>query len=330
MKQIFQIFLIPPLLFTGISLSAQDAADKGKNDPPPPRVSLRLKSPHDDFMAKLTKAERDEIAALTREKKFPELRKKMRELFIKYRPEEDKKVAELSNQYLAATAKEDKERLKKELEEAIRIQFAKRLEYTKRSIADAEAQLETAQKRLDALKTHYEKNRKNSEQFIQMRLKYMCTPLMLIDLFAISPFYIFGAGPLRILRIFRIFMLMRYTNAIQLLNRVVSEKKKELAVCAAFILMLWIWSSFMIYRVEHIAQPDRFRNMLDAFWWSAITFTTLGYGDIYPVTFFGRIIAVTTAVLGLILFAITTAVLTAGIIQELKAWDSQGKAEPPV
>lgn len=162
------------------------------------------------------------------------------------------------------------------------------------------------------------------------RLKYMCTPLMLIDLFAISPFYIFGAGPLRILRIFRIFMLMRYTNAIQLLNRVVSEKKKELAVCAAFILMLWIWSSFMIYRVEHIAQPDTFRNMLDAFWWSAITFTTLGYGDIYPITFFGRVIAVTTAVLGLILFAITTAVLTAGIIQELKQWDEQGKQEPQV
>ena len=162
------------------------------------------------------------------------------------------------------------------------------------------------------------------------RMKYMCTPLMLIDLFAISPFYIFGAGPLRILRIFRIFMLMRYTNAIQLLNRVVSEKKKELAVCMAFILMLWIWSSFMIFRVEHSAQPDIFRNMLDAFWWSAITFTTLGYGDIYPVTLFGRIIAITTAILGLILFAITTAVLTAGIIQELKQWDEQGKQEPPV
>ena len=162
------------------------------------------------------------------------------------------------------------------------------------------------------------------------RIKYMSTPLMLIDLFAISPFYIFGAGPLRILRIFRIFMLMRYTNAIQLMNMVVSEKKKELAVCAAFILMLWIWSSFMIFRVEHVAQPTVFRNMLDAFWWSATTFTTLGYGDIYPVTLFGRIIAVTTAVLGLILFAITTAVLTAGIIQELKQWAQQGKAEPPV
>lgn len=162
------------------------------------------------------------------------------------------------------------------------------------------------------------------------RLKYMCTPLMVIDLLAISPFYIFGLGPLRILRIFRIFMLMRYTNAIQLLNRVVSEKKKELAVCMAFILMLWIWSSFMIFRVEHSAQPGVFRNMLDAFWWSAITFTTLGYGDIYPITLFGRIIAITTAILGLILFAITTAVLTAGIIQELKQWDEEGKQEPPV
>ena len=162
------------------------------------------------------------------------------------------------------------------------------------------------------------------------RIKYMSTPLMLIDLFAISPFFILGMGPLRILRIFRIFMLMRYTNAIQLMNMVVSEKKKELAVCAAFILMLWIWSSFMIFRVEHIAQPDVFRNMLDALWWSATTFTTLGYGDIYPVTFFGRIIAVMTAVLGLILFAVTTAILTAGIIQELKKWKQKIAQEPPL
>ena len=162
------------------------------------------------------------------------------------------------------------------------------------------------------------------------RLKYLCTPLMLIDLFAVSPFFILGTGPVRILRIFRIFMLMRYTNAIQLMNTVVSEKKNELAVCSAFILMLWVWSSFMIYRAEHAAQPEVFRNMLDALWWSATTFTTLGYGDIYPVTLFGRIIAVTTVVLGLVLFAVTTAVLTAGIIQELKKWKQEAAEEPPL
>lgn len=159
------------------------------------------------------------------------------------------------------------------------------------------------------------------------RLKYMFTPLMLIDLLAISPFFILGNGILRILRVFRILMLMRYTNAIELMNTVVSEKKKELAVCGAFILMLWVWSAFMIFRAEHIAQPDVFKNMGDALWWSAVTFTTVGYGDIYPITLFGRAIAIVTVALGLILFAITTAVLTAGIIQELKKWEHKG--HPP-
>ena len=160
------------------------------------------------------------------------------------------------------------------------------------------------------------------------RLKYMCTPLMLIDLFAISPFFILGTGMVRMLRVFRILMLMRYTNAIQLVNNVVSEKKSELAICGAFILMLWVWSSFMIFRVEHAAQPQVFANILDALWWSAETFTTLGYGDKYPVTLFGRMVAVITVAMGLVLFAITTAVLTAGIVQEIQKFEKR-KQKPP-
>ncbi len=160
------------------------------------------------------------------------------------------------------------------------------------------------------------------------RLKYICTPLMLIDLFAISPFFILGTGMVRMLRVFRILMLMRYTNAIQLMNTVVSEKKSELGICGAFLLMLWVWSAFMIFRVEHAAQPEVFRNMLDAMWWSAQTFTTLGYGDIVPITLFGRLITIITVAMGLVLFAITTAVLTAGIVQEIQKFERK-KQKPP-
>ncbi len=162
------------------------------------------------------------------------------------------------------------------------------------------------------------------------RLKYMCTPLMLIDLFAISPFYILGTGLVRMLRVFRILMLMRYTNAIQLMNTVVSEKKSELGICGAFLLMLWVWSSFMIFRVEHAAQPEVFRDMLDAMWWSAETFTTLGYGDIVPITLFGRLITIITVAMGLVLFAITTAVLTAGIVQEIQKFERKKQSPPEI
>ena len=158
----------------------------------------------------------------------------------------------------------------------------------------------------------------------------MLTPLMIIDLLAISPFFILGAGYLRMLRVFRILMLMRYTNAIELINTVVSKKKSELMICGAFILMLWVWSAFMIYRVEHVAQPLVFRNMLDAMWWSVETFTTLGSGDFYPITYLGRAIAAVTVAAGLILFAITTAGLTAGIVQEIQRFEKRNKKPPEV
>ena len=161
------------------------------------------------------------------------------------------------------------------------------------------------------------------------RIKYMLTPLMLIDLFAISPLFIFGYGAIRLMRVFRILMLMRYTNAIQLMNTVVAEKKGELSVCSAFVLMLWVWSAFMIYRVEHPAQPEVFRNMIDAMWWSLETFTTIGYGDLIPITLEGRLITGVTVALGLVLFAIITAVLTAGIIQEFKKFEHK-KNKPQV
>lgn len=161
------------------------------------------------------------------------------------------------------------------------------------------------------------------------RIKYMLTPLMIIDLFAISPFFILGHGLVRLLRVFRIFMLMRYTNAIQLMNNVVSEKKNELAICGAFLLMLWVWSAFMIFRVEHPAQPEAFKNMLDAMWWSMQTFTTLGYGDLIAVTLPGKIITGITVAMGLILFAVVTAVMTGGVVQEFQKYEHK-KDKPQI
>ena len=86
----------------------------------------------------------------------------------------------------------------------------------------------------------------------------------------------------------------------------------------------------MIFRVEHAAQPLVFKNITDALWWSVVTFTTIGYGDIYPVTYIGKALAAVTVALGLVLFAITTAVLTAGIVQEMKKYEDQNQTPPEV
>ena len=180
MKLFYLVILFSALIFPASLLSAGEKggpvpAPELTEDPPPPPPMMR-KSPHDFFMEKLTPQEREEITKLIREKKTDELRARMRTLFLKYRPQEDKNVSDLSEKYLAAKTDEDKARLKKELEQAIRIQFAKRMEFTQRSIREAEENLKLAEKRLNALKQHYEKNQKNAEALIQMRLKRMCSP----------------------------------------------------------------------------------------------------------------------------------------------------------
>ena len=180
MNKTLMIFLSAVFLLSAAVMTAQEAPQKSnvpaEDMPPGPPPMPRMKSPHDYFMEKLTPAERDEITKLIREKKFPELKTRMHELFMKYRPEEDKRVSALSEKYLAARTEEEKAQIRKELEAAIRIQFAKRMEFTKRNISDAEEQLKTAEKRLKRLKEHYERNQKKSEEIIQMRLKWMCTP----------------------------------------------------------------------------------------------------------------------------------------------------------
>lgn len=181
MNKILMFLFSAAILLSAAVMTAQEEPRKGnapaEDMPPgPPPPPPRMKSPHDYFMEKLTPAERDEIAKLVREKKVAELKAKMRQLFMKYRPEEDKRVSALSEKYLAAGTDEEKNQIRKELEAAIRAQFAKRMEFTQRNISDAEAQLKTAEKRLKMLKEHYERNQKKSEEIIQMRLKWMCTP----------------------------------------------------------------------------------------------------------------------------------------------------------
>ena len=150
------------------------------------------------------------------------------------------------------------------------------------------------------------------------RIKYAFTPLMLIDLLAMPPYILLGYGHLRILRSIRILMLARYIKAVQVIESILKNKAKELAIILGFFLMLWGWSALMIFRFEHQAQPQVFKNLFDALWWSAGTFSTIGYGDMIPITVGGKIIALITMFSGPILFGLTTAVLTSGIIDRLK------------
>lgn len=156
------------------------------------------------------------------------------------------------------------------------------------------------------------------------RLKYMFTPLLLIDLLAILPFYmpLCGADLLfirsvRLFRLFRVFKLGRYSDAFVLLVRVIQDKKEELLAATSMILFLLFISSGVMFYLERDAQPQTFTSILEALWWGVSTLTSVGYGDILPVTAEGKIVGGIVQILGVGLFALPAGVFAAGFTEAM-------------
>jgi voltage-gated potassium channel len=155
-------------------------------------------------------------------------------------------------------------------------------------------------------------------------LKYALTPLAIIDLLAFLPFYLpfigFDLRLLRILRIFRIFRLFkiaRYVEALSFINRVFKQKREELLISLMFTVLLLLVSSTLMYYVENQAQPDQFSSIPETMWWGIATLTTVGYGDMYPVTPLGQFLGGIIALIGIGLFALPTGILASGFSDEI-------------
>ena len=156
------------------------------------------------------------------------------------------------------------------------------------------------------------------------RLRFVITPLAVIDLLAILPFYLPFTGIdlrflriMRMMRIFRVAKLGRYSQSLQLLHRVMMAKKEEL-LCTLFILLLLvIVAASMLYYAENSIQPENFSSIPASMWWAVATLTTVGYGDVYPVTGLGKLMASVIAVLGIGMFALPTGVVGAGFVEEM-------------
>lgn len=167
------------------------------------------------------------------------------------------------------------------------------------------------------------------------RLKFMLSPLAIIDLMAFLPFYLPFLGfdlrfvrLLRIFRLFRVFRVAKYIKAIDAIRHVIRQKKEELLVSLMFVAFLLIISSCIIYYVEHDAQPDAFSSIPATMWWSIATLTTVGYGDVYPITPLGRFLGSIIAVLGVGLFAIPTGILASGFSEEISKKKSKSTVCP--
>lgn len=158
------------------------------------------------------------------------------------------------------------------------------------------------------------------------RLRYMFTLGMLIDLLAILPFYLHIVVGLdlrmlrllRLLRLLRVFHLTSYMKATRLIIRVFQSRKNELLISLILLFFLLITSSCLIYFTEHSAQPDQFTSIPHTLWWSIITLTTVGYGDMIPITLVGKALTGVILLSGVALFALPAGIITAGFLEEFR------------
>jgi voltage-gated potassium channel len=157
------------------------------------------------------------------------------------------------------------------------------------------------------------------------RLKWIFSFGALIDLLAFLPFYLpftnVDLRVVRVLRLFRflrIFKLGRYMNATRLISNVFKSKKEELILCMAITLSLIIVASSFMYFAENQAQPDKFSSIPATMWWCVTTLTTVGYGDVFPVTVLGRFLTAFVEILGIGLFALPAGLLASGFSAEFE------------
>lgn len=159
---------------------------------------------------------------------------------------------------------------------------------------------------------------------VRGRLKYARSSMAIIDLFAILPFYlpfliVMDLRFLRILRIFRIFRLFklaRYSDSLALIKRAFIKNYEILLSAFIILIVLLIMSSTLMYYVEHEAQPGAFDSIPSTMWWAIATLTTVGYGDIYPITPMGKFLGSFIAILGIAMFAIPTGVFASSFLEE--------------
>jgi voltage-gated potassium channel len=172
------------------------------------------------------------------------------------------------------------------------------------------------------------------------RVRFALSPLAIIDLAVILPYYLPVVFPdLRFLRGVRVFWLFRllgmgrYSESMGTLERVIRAKKEELTVTFFAIVFFLTVASSIIYFLEHDVQPESFPSIPATMWWGLLTLTTIGYGDVYPMTTLGKIAGSLIIILGVGMFALPTGILASGFVEEiqnrarLRAEKAEGEAK---
>lgn len=154
------------------------------------------------------------------------------------------------------------------------------------------------------------------------RLRYALSPMAVVDLLAILPFYLslffsMDTRVLRVLRLLRVFKLSRHFAVLDVLGTVLRNEAMTLISAIFVMVILVILSSAGIYVVERTAQPEAFGSIPRAMWWATVTLTTVGYGDVVPLTLAGRLLGVVITVLGVGMAALPAGIIASGFTTEL-------------
>lgn len=151
-------------------------------------------------------------------------------------------------------------------------------------------------------------------------IRYLFSFDGIIELLTILPFFFLtGFVVFRLLRVVRIFHLFRINNtydSFHVITTVLKNKKNQIASSVFIILTMIFASSLCMYSVEHDVQPEVFKNAFSGIWWSISTILTIGYGDIYPITTLGRLMAIVIGCLGVGVVAIPTGIISAGFVEQ--------------
>jgi voltage-gated potassium channel len=165
------------------------------------------------------------------------------------------------------------------------------------------------------------------------KLKFIGSFFGIVDLLAILPFYLaFGIDlrsvrTLRLVRLFRLLKLVRYNRVILKFNRALALAKEELALFFFITIILIYLAAVGIYYFENEVQPDNFASVFDSLWWAVATLTTVGYGDVYPITSGGRIFTFFVLLIGLGIVAVPAGIISSALT---KAVETKDKDELPM
>jgi voltage-gated potassium channel len=157
------------------------------------------------------------------------------------------------------------------------------------------------------------------------RKKYVFSFMAIIDLLAILPFYLPFVitvdlrvlRMVRLLRLIRLLKVNRYSSALVIVGNVLKKKSAQLISSMFVVLILLVISSVLMYNIEYEAQPGVFDNAFTGFWWAVATLTTIGYGDIYPVTVAGKLLGIFISFLGIGLMAVPIGIISAGFVESV-------------